>query len=138
MTVKEIDIQAGFKAKLRYVAPRVSMVAIPNAAKRGRWAQGQVKKEGLAPGFPDVMCVWADAGVCFMEFKTPKGRISENQSEWIERLLDRGHKAAVVRSVEEALDFLRACGAPVLNSKTNGTDCAATPPAPSPAKKELG
>lgn len=111
---KEIDIQAGFKAQLRYVAPSVSMVAIPNAGKRSRWAAAQVKKEGMATGFPDVMCIWPDAGVCFLEFKTPKGRLSENQQEWIGRLDARGHKVAVVRSVEEALAFLRKCGAPVV------------------------
>lgn len=114
MRVAEIDIQAGFRNRLRYVAPTVSMVAIPNAGKRTRWAAAQAKKEGMATGFPDCMCIWPGAGVCFIEFKTPKGRLSDNQVEWIGRLDDRGHKVCIARSVDEALDFLRQCGAPVL------------------------
>lgn len=133
--MSELAIQSGFRNRLRYVAPAVLFVAIPNAAKRTQWAARQAKAEGLAAGFPDAQCIWPGGGICFIEFKAAKGRLSDNQAEWIERLLERGHKAAVVRSVEEALDFLRACGAPVLNSKTNGTDCAATQPAPSPAKR---
>lgn len=112
--VREIDIQSGFRSRLRYVAPAVSLVAIPNAGKRSQWAAMQVKKEGMATGFPDCMCIWAGGGVCFIEFKTPTGRLSDNQAEWIERLDARGHKVAVVRSVDEALAFLRECGAPVM------------------------
>ena len=113
-TPREIDIQAGFRNRLRYVAPAVSMVAIPNAGKRSQWAAAQAKKEGLATGFPDCMCIWPDAGVCFIEFKSAAGRLSDNQVEWIGRLDARGHKVTVARSVEEALAFLRACGAPVM------------------------
>lgn len=110
----EIQIQAGFRNRLRYVAPAVSCVAIPNAAKRTQWAANQAKREGLATGFPDVMCVWAGGGICFIEFKSAKGRLSDNQAEWIERLRERGHRATVARSVDEAIAFLRECGAPVL------------------------
>lgn len=110
----EIEIQAGFRNRLRYVAPAVSCVAIPNAAKRTPWAARQAKLEGLATGFPDCMCIWAGGGICFLEFKTAKGRLSANQAEWIERLDDRGHKVSVVRSIEDAVEFLRYCGAPVL------------------------
>lgn len=110
----EIEIQAGFRNRLRYVAPAVSCVAIPNAAKRTPWAARQAKLEGLATGFPDCMCLWDGGGICFLEFKAPKGRLSDNQAEWIERLERRGHRVAVVRSVEAAVAFLRECGAPVL------------------------
>lgn len=109
----EVEIQSGFRNRLRYVAPAVSFVAIPNAAKRTEWAARQAKREGLATGFPDGMCIWA-GGICFIEFKTPKGRLSENQAEWIERLQSRGHRVTVARSIEEAIAFLRECGAPVL------------------------
>lgn len=112
--MSEIDIQAGFRNRLRCVAPAVSCVAIPNAAKRTQWAARQAKREGLATGFPDCMCIWADGGICFLEFKTPKGRLSDNQAEWIERLAERGHRVAVVRSIDDAVAFLRDCGAPVL------------------------
>lgn len=110
----ELQIQAGFRNRLRYVAPAVSCVAIPNAAKRTRWAAHRAKQEGLATGFPDVMCIWAGGGICFIEFKTAKGRLSDNQGEWIERLHERGHRVTVARSIDEAIDFLRQCGAPMM------------------------
>lgn len=111
----EIQIQAGFKARLRYVAPAVSMVAIPNAAKRSQWAAHQARKEGLAAGFPDVMCIWAGGGICFIEFKTTKGRLSDAQGEWLVRLRERGHRVTVARSVDAAVEFLRECGAPMMD-----------------------
>ena len=112
--MSEIAIQAGVKNRLRYVAPAVKMVAIPNAGKRTQWAAMQAKKEGLATGFPDCLFLWPDGGIAFVEFKAAKGRLSDNQAEWIERLHLDGHKVTVARSVEEALAFLRACGAPVM------------------------
>lgn len=111
----ELQIQAGFRNRLRYVAPAVSCVAIPNAAKRTQWAANQALKEGLAPGFPDVMCIWAGGGICFIEFKTVTGRLSEAQGEWIVRLRERGHRVTVARSVDAAVEFLRECGAPMMD-----------------------
>lgn len=112
--MKEIDIQAAFRKRVYYGAPAVAVVAIPNAGKRTPWEVRQAKKEGLSAGFPDCMCIWCDGRICFVEFKTPKGRLSDNQKDWIERLRERGFPVAVCRSADEAMDFLRACGAPVL------------------------
>lgn len=103
----EIQIQAGFRARLRYVAPAVSCVAIPNAAKRTQWAAHRAKQEGLATGFPDVMLLAPGGKIGFLEFKSAKGRLSDNQREWIERLDVRGFPVRVVRSIDEAIQFLR-------------------------------
>lgn len=109
---REIDIQAGFRAKLRYVAPSVSVVAIPNAAKRSQWAAMQAKREGMASGFPDVMCLW-QGGICFIEFKTASGRASDNQLEWLSRLDRFGFVNGIARSIEDAVAILTRAGAPV-------------------------
>lgn len=110
----EFEIQSGFRNRLRYVAPQVSMVAIPNAAKRTVWAARQAKLEGLATGFPDCMCLAPGGLVAFLEFKAAKGRLTDNQAEWIERLDRWGFPVAVVRSVEAALDVLRGAGFPIM------------------------
>lgn len=112
--VREIDIQQSFRKRCYYAAPSVHVVAVPNAARRTMWEARQAKKEGMAAGFPDVMCIWPGGGICFVEFKTPKGRVSENQAEWLLRLNQYGHQSAVCRSADEAMAFLRACGAPVM------------------------
>lgn len=112
-TTLEVDIQATFRKRCYYSAPTVQIVAIPNAARRTQWEVNRAKKEGLRTGFPDVMCLWAGSGVCFIEFKSAKGRLSDHQIEWGQRLVECGHQYAVCRSADEAMVYLRACGAPV-------------------------
>ena len=110
----EIDIQQAFRKRLYYVAPRVHVVAVPNAGKRTRWAAGQAKREGMSAGFPDVVCLWPARGVAFIEFKRPGGLISDNQLDWHMRLHDMGHDICLAYSADQAIDFLRSCGAPIM------------------------
>ena len=113
MPEREIDIQAAFRKRLYYGAPTVKVVAIPNAGRRTRWEAAQAKKEGLASGFPDVMCFAPGGLVAYIEFKTSKGRISANQHEWLDLLARYGFNACVARSAHQAVRFLRDCGFPI-------------------------
>ena len=107
---REIDIQAAFRKRCYYGAPTVKVVAIPNAARRTIWEARQAKKEGLAAGFPDVMCLAPDGLVAWIEFKTSTGRVSDNQREWLDLLARYGFNACVARSADEAVEFLRGRG----------------------------
>lgn len=109
----ELDIQVSFRAQLRYAAPGVCAVAIPNGGRRTDWQHIQAKKEGLQAGFPDVMYLWR-GGVCFIEFKAPGGTVSDNQKDWLARLDRFGFTAGVARSVEDAFAILERAGAPVV------------------------
>lgn len=109
----EVDIQQAFRKRLYYTAPRVRVVAVPNGMRTTAWSARQAKREGMSSGFPDVICLWP-GGVAFIEFKAPKGRVSENQSEWHEWLDENGHRVAVARSPDDAIAFLRTCGAPIM------------------------
>ena len=65
----------------------------------------------LAPkGSPDVIGYLLDgsARVVGLEVKLPKEKPSELQEEWRARILAAGGVAAVVRSVGESLEVLRA------------------------------
>lgn len=127
----EIEIQQAFRKRLYYTAPKVRVVAVPNAAKRSQWAIMQAKREGLSSGFPDVLCIWPGAGVAFVEFKRPGGATSPNQSEWHERLDAYGHRIFVAYGVDQAIDFLRQCGAPIMESEgLNSGRNAAQPTTP--------
>ena len=110
----EADLAQALRKRLYYTAPTVQVVAVPNAGKRTVWAARQAKKEGMSPGFCDLLILWPGAGVAFIELKMPKGVVSPNQADWIARLGDYGHAVAVCRSVDEAVAFLRASGAPVM------------------------
>lgn len=110
-SMSEIEIQTVFRSRARMRCPGVKIVAIPNAGVRGQKALNQVRREGAAWGFPDVMCLWA-GGVAFVEFKAPKGKLSDNQTEWLDRLTGMGFAATVSRDPDHALEFLRDAGAP--------------------------
>lgn len=110
----ELQIVTLFRSRARILCPGVSIVAVPNAAKRTQWAANQAKREGMATGFPDLMCLWSGGSVCFIEFKAEKGRLSVAQSEWLERLADLGFSATVSRDPDHALQFLRDQGAPFI------------------------
>lgn len=110
----EADLAQAFRKRLYYTAPQVKLVAVPNAGKRTQWAARQAKKEGMATGFPDLLAIWPGGGIAFIELKMPKGRLSDNQAEWLVRLNEYGHHVEVVRSVEDGVAYLRGLGAPVM------------------------
>jgi hypothetical protein len=114
VALSEIEIVGLFRSRARILCPGVSIVGIPNAAKRSQWAATRAKREGLATGFPDVMCLWRGRGVAFIEFKTSIGRLSDNQTEWLDRLTEFGFPATVSRDPDHALEFLREQGAPFI------------------------
>ena len=110
----EIEIVTLFRSRARIMCPGVSIVAIPNAAKRTQWAAARAKREGMASGAPDIICIWCGGGIAWIEFKTAKGVTSENQRDFLDRLESYGHRATIARSADEALDFLQSCGAPFI------------------------
>lgn len=108
----EIEIQTLFRSRCRILCPRVSLVAIPNGAKRSQWAAMQAKREGMQSGFPDIMAL-APGGLCaFLEMKSAKGRLSDNQAEWLDRLHGMGFPCGVFRDADKAVEWLREQGFP--------------------------
>lgn len=97
--------------------PRSVMFAVPNAAKRGVVAAKMEKRAGLKSGVPDLCICW-NSKPYFLELKTKKTGLSENQRNTIADLQEAGAKVAVVRTVDEALDALRGFGVPLLVSAT--------------------
>jgi hypothetical protein len=115
MSDSEIAIQTLFRSRARITCPSVAIVAVPNAGKRTQWAARQAKREGLATGFPDVLCFWKGPGIAAIEFKSAKGRLSDAQGEWLDRLAALGIPVTVSRDPDHALEFLRASGAPFID-----------------------
>lgn len=113
VVLSEFQEQQSLRKRLYYSAPQVQLVAVPNAARRTHWEARRVKQEGMATGFPDLICLAPGGLVAFVEMKNAKGRVSDNQSEWIERLTNYGFPAAVCRSADAAVEFLRGLGFPI-------------------------
>jgi hypothetical protein len=85
---------------------------IPNAGKRSPIAGRRLKQEGMVAGTPDLLC-WLPGNpprVGWLEVKAAKGRTSDAQDNQLAILTADGFRCAVVRSVDEALDALRAWG----------------------------
>lgn len=110
----ELAEQQRLRKTLYYTAPSVMVVAVPNAARRTVWEARRAKQEGLAAGFPDLVCLAPGGLVAFVEMKKTRGGVvSENQREWIERLDEYGFPAAVCRGADAAIAFLKENGFPI-------------------------
>lgn len=109
----EMGIQVLFRNRMHTLAPSVMLVAVPNAGKRSVWEGRTRKREGMVPGFPDVIALWGGRAH-FLEFKTGKGSLSPQQIDCLNRLVRLDFPVGVFRSAETAVEWLRGHGAPFL------------------------
>lgn len=107
----EMKIQVQFRNRMRTKAPGVMLVAIPNAGRRSSWEGLARWREGMVPGFPDMMALW-DGRVAFLEFKAGSGTIDPKQIDCLNRLMRQNFVVGVFRSADTAVEWLRGHGAP--------------------------
>ena len=87
---------------------RVCYWAVPNGGKRNKFEAKRLRDEGVRSGVPDISIV--HDGMYFgLEVKkpktlTPKGRLSKNQKEMIERIESSGGDVKVVYSVQDTIE----------------------------------
>ena len=108
----ESIIQAGIVEALSYIAVRHNFFffSIPNERRGVSFAElMSLKKMGMVPGIPDL-CVIKNKKVYFMEVKTETGKLSLSQSLVQDEIIKHAAGYSVVRSIEDAMMFLRACG----------------------------
>lgn len=110
----EFAIQVRLRSRCRMLAPTLRLVAVPNGGQRTAWSAMKAKNEGLAKGFPDLLALW-DGGEAYLELKDRKGQLSSDQIGWMNWLHQSGKKCGCFRSVDTALAFLRAAGAPFMD-----------------------
>jgi hypothetical protein len=85
--------------------------AVPNAARRSLRHGARMKAEGLKRGVADVCVMFPEGIASWLEFKTLRGRQSDHQMGF-EAICGRlGHRYAVVRTFDEAIEVLRSWGA---------------------------
>tara|TARA_B110000881_G_C18140639_1_gene301336 strand:- start:2 stop:352 length:351 start_codon:yes stop_codon:yes gene_type:complete len=88
---------------------RVCYFAIPNGGKRGKIEASKFRAEGVKSGVPDLFFVWEGMSY-FLEVKRPKngiiprGRVSKNQTEMMDKLTDNGAECAVVYCVADVIE----------------------------------
>lgn len=102
----ELGIQVLFRSRMRMLAPGILLVGIPNAGRRSAWEQRQRSKEGLTPGFPDMIALH-DGRSAFLEFKTGTGTLATAQIDMLNTLVRLNFVVGVFRSADTACDWLR-------------------------------
>lgn len=98
------------KACASFHLPEFSLFAIPNGGGRSAIDAANLKRSGVRAGVLDL-CLAAPRGGyhgLYIELKTEKGRISEEQFEFAKYLQEQGYKATIERSPEGAIDVISA------------------------------
>lgn len=78
----------------------VFLFSIPNGGSRHAVEAMNLRAEGLLPGVPDVFIPGLRL---FLEFKAPKGRVSEDQEDVAAILICLGYEVEFPRTVEDAI-----------------------------------
>jgi len=110
----EADIQRAIVALLRTVLPRGSVVhhsanEITGGSRMDARKQAILVGMGVFPGFADLVVI-SGGRVVFLEVKSKTGTQSVNQSHFQKLVEAQGFFYALVRSVDDAKDALRAAG----------------------------
>ena len=87
---------------------RVCYWAVPNGGKRSKIEASRMQKSGVKSGVPDITIVH-EGQFYGLEVKkpktlTPKGRLSKNQKNMIERIETAGGDVKVVYSVQDTIE----------------------------------
>ena len=104
-TRDEATIQARFRGRMKIVAPQVFLVAVPNAGKRTAWERRARAREGLVPGFPDMLAMF-DGRTAALEFKSGTGSLSDQQIDTLNKLAAQDFPVGVFRSEDTAVEWL--------------------------------
>ena len=80
------------------------MFHVPNGGTRNEIEAAHFKQQGVKPGVFDI-CIPAARGKfhgMFIEMKANRGRVSDDQKEWLTLLNNRGYHAVVCYGFEDA------------------------------------
>ena len=72
----------------------------------GRIIMNPRKIDILPKGYRDLLFVWTDGKVAFIECKDDKGTLRPEQERFLKTMQSYGHRAGVARSPEDALKII--------------------------------
>ena len=103
----EANQQKAFFAwlSLKYPWARAITFAIPNGGRRDAIEAAHLKAQGVTAGVPDIFCGLARAEKhgLFIEFKSPKGKLTVKQKNFIEKIEAEDYCVAICYSVDDAI-----------------------------------
>jgi hypothetical protein len=110
----ELTIQIALVARLRReVRDGVLWYHVPNGEWRDKRSAAKLKAMGTRPGVADLEFHWRARGrqqTLFLELKSAKGRQSDSQIEFAERVRAIGYRYETASSSTEAIAILQRYG----------------------------
>lgn len=108
----ESQIQRTCKKWFDYQYPQFAslLFAVPNGGLRGKREAAIMKAEGMTAGVADMILLIPKKGYASLciEFKTEKGRQTQNQKDWQRVAEMHGNKYVIVRSFDEFVKAITA------------------------------
>jgi hypothetical protein len=109
---EEAQIQTEFFKQVRILFPKLPsklLFAVPNGGSRNIIEARNMKLQGVIPGVADVILLVPKKGYASLclEFKTAKGRQSDEQKEFQRQAEACGSKYVIVRSVVQGIKEMR-------------------------------
>ena len=100
---QESNLQIACVNWFRLAHPNKLIYAIPNGGQRSAITAMYLKREGVVSGCPDLHIPIPSNGFAslYIEMKTEKGHLSQNQITMCEKLRTFGNKVVVCRSLEQ-------------------------------------
>lgn len=84
---------------------------VPNGGRRNPREAARLKLMGVLAGVSDLALSIPGVGMAFMEIKAGRGRVSIEQEAFLAAMEAHGHRVAVVRSFDGAVEVLASWGA---------------------------
>jgi len=109
---EEAQIQSEFFKQVRILFPKLPsklLFAVPNGGSRNIIEARNMKYQGVVPGVADVILLIPKHGYASLclEFKTAKGKQSDEQKEFQRQIEACGSKYVVVRSVAQTIKIVK-------------------------------
>lgn len=88
--------------RLQYPKYKKALFSVPNGGTRNPREAASLKEEGIVAGVSDLILAIPTKGNhgLFIEMKTPKGRVSKEQKEFLSLMSALGYRVEVVRTFE--------------------------------------
>ncbi len=111
-STEEADMQTEFFKTFHTIFPKVPdklIFAVPNGGSRNKIEAANLMRQGVKSGVADVILLIPRKGfasLC-MEFKTSKGKQSDEQTIFQKQAEKCGSKYVIVRSVANAIEIVK-------------------------------
>lgn len=86
---------------LKFHEPRGMIFSIPNGGTRNKLEAITMKATGLLAGASDLVVIFPNGKLSFVELKTEKGTQSDKQKDFENRVTDLGFEYKLIRTLQE-------------------------------------